>query len=113
MKKTLEERPNAKKSRFRNFLLQRNPSVKFADKYLLYLDSSLVKKYAKELSGTENVYAIKSIDVLQSIYDALKADDNNKRLHNVYSGVVSAYIKFLTHKELRRPIWQKKEHINA
>ena len=107
MKKLVEERPDVKKSRFRNFLLQRNPSVKFADKYLLYLDSSLVKKYLKDLAGTENIYSIKSIELLQAIYEVLKNDDNNKRLHNVYSGVVSAFIKFLTHKELRRPIWKR------
>ena len=41
---------------------------------------------------------------LLTIYDKVKADSNNVRLHNVYSGVISAYIKFLNGQELRKRV---------
>lgn len=91
-----------RKEEFRGFLLNRNPSEKFAEKYIGYLSSGLIKRHTKELANKENIFLVDFVSCLMNIYHNVKIDANNKRLHNIYSGVISAYIKFLTGRELRK-----------
>ncbi len=93
---------------FKEFLLQRNPSQKFADKYIAYLSSGLVKSITKEISKVTDIFLVTDLNDLNSIYLKVKANSNNVRLHNVYSGAISAYIKFLSGKELRKRVLPKK-----
>lgn len=89
---------------FRDYLLKRNPSKSFADKYIKYLGGNVIKRYTTAIAGTPNVSAIDSLSKLTDIYNIVKKDSDNIRLHNVYSGVLSAYIKFLSGKELRKRV---------
>lgn len=91
-----------KRNGFRDFLLKRNPSETFADKYMTYLTSSVIRNITKKISGYDIIYNVESLSQLNEIYQIVKKDEANVRLHNVYSGAVSAYIKFITGKDLRK-----------
>lgn len=92
---------------FRGFLLKRNPSIKFAEKYINYLNSGIVKNYTYKIAKMDEIFSVDNISDLNKIYCKVKTDPNNIRLHNIYSGVISAYIKFLTGKELRKRVLVK------
>lgn len=100
--KILSSDPNTKENAFREYLLARNPSLNFATKYTAYMQSSVIKRITYSIAKLQNVYMVKDLDVLNEIYEELKVDEANVRLHNVYSGVLSAYIKFLSGKEMRK-----------
>ena len=97
-----------KKELFREFLLARNPSEKFARTYFTYLHSTIVRKACAENTTTDDIFSVESFDDIENIYDEVKLDDKNIANHNVYSGAVSAYKKFLIGKPLR-PMVAKKE----
>ena len=97
-----------KKELFREFLLARNPSEKFARTYFTYLHSTIVRKACAENTTTDDIFSVESFDDIENIYDEVKLDEKNIANHNVYSGAVSAYKKFLIGKPLR-PMVTKKE----
>lgn len=97
-----------KKELFRQFLLARNPSEKFVRTYFTYLNSTVVKKACIEHTSTDDIFSLVCFDDIENIYDEVKLDDKNVANHNVYSGAVSAYKKFLVGKPLR-PMVTKKE----
>ena len=74
-----------------------------------YLTSSLVRNTTKNISGYDSIYKVESLTQLNKIYQLVKADEANVRLHNIYSGVVSAYIKYITGNELRKRVIPSKE----
>ena len=96
--------PSAKNRGFKEFLLKRNPSKSFADKYVTYLKSSLVRNMTRQVIGNDDIFNVSSLKELNEIYHLVKGEDANIRLHNVYSGVVSAYIKYITGNELRKRV---------
>lgn len=71
---------------------------------MTYLTSSLVRNNTKIISGCDSIYKVVNLTQLNEIYKVVKADKSNVRLHNVYSGVVSAYIKYITGNELRKRV---------
>lgn len=93
-----------KESQFRQFLLLRNPSVKFVEKYIKYLGQGLVKSTTREIASVNNIFEVTEMSKLYLIYGKVKTDSNNVRLHNVYSGIISAYIKFLNGQDLRKRV---------
>lgn len=101
--------PLEKRNGFRDFLLKRNPSESFAAKYMTYLTSSLVRSNTKIISGYDSIFKVENLTQLNRIYQIVKADKSNVRLHNIYSGVVSAYIKYITGKELRKRVISSNE----
>lgn len=105
--------PLTKNRGFKEFLLRRNPSKSFADKYVTYLKSSLVRNITRQVVGNDDIYNVSTIKELNEIYHLVKGDDANIRLHNVYSGVVSAYIKYVTGNELRKRVSQSDESKNG
>lgn len=98
-----------KADEFRGFLLKRNPSISFAEKYINYLNSGIVKNHTNEIAKVNDIFSVNSISDLNKIYCEVKTDPNNIRLHNVYSGVISAYIKFLTGRDLRKRVLTNQE----
>lgn len=96
--------PIEKRNGFRDFLLKRNPSESFAAKYMTYLTSSLVRSNTKNISDCDSIYKVENLTQLNEIYQRVKADKSNVRLHNIYSGVVSAYIKYITGNKLRKRV---------
>lgn len=96
-----------KKELFREFLLARNPSEKFARTYFTYLHSSVVRKACAENTSTDDIFSVENFDDIENIYDEVKLDDKNIANHNVYSGAVSAYKKFLIGKPLRIMVTKK------
>lgn len=93
-----------KKELFREYLLARNPSEKFAHKYFIYLHSTVVRKACLNNTLIDDIFSIENFDDIEIIYDKVKFDDKNIANHNVYSGAVSAYKKFLLGKPLRSMI---------
>ena len=94
---------------FRAFLLKRNPSQKFIATYIRYITSPLVRSTITELFGEQkNVFELEYKD-LYVLYQTVKANPNNIRLHNVYSGAISAYMKFLKGDSLRAKVGENKE----
>lgn len=100
----LQFEPLVRRNRFRDFLLKRNPSQSFAKKYMTYLTSSLVRNMTRQVTGNDDIYNASTIEELNEIYHLVKGNDANIRLHNIYSGVVSAYIKYITGNELRKRV---------
>lgn len=96
-----------KKALFREFLLARNPSEKFARTYFTYLHSTVVRKACAEHTSTDEIFSVQDFDDIENIYDEVKIDDKNIANHNVYSGAVSAYKKFLMGKPLRVRVTKK------
>lgn len=105
--------PQAKNRGFKEFLLRRNPSKSFADKYVTYLKSNLVRNMTRQVIGNNDIYNASTIKQLNEIYHLVKGDDANIRLHNIYSGVVSAYIKYIIGNELRKRVSQSDESKNG
>lgn len=99
--------PDKKRKGFREFLLRRNPSKSFADKYISYLSSRLVKRIARQVSEHDDIYSISTVKQLYDIYHLTKCESTNIRLHNIYSGVISAYIKYINGTELRKMVMHK------
>jgi hypothetical protein len=97
-----------KKKLFREFLLARNPSEKFARTYFIYLHSTVVRRACAENTSTDDIFSVENIDIIENIYDKVKLDDKNIANHNVYSGAVSAYRKFLMGKPLRTRVGEKR-----
>ena len=108
--KNIDKSPKEKENGFGKFLLERNPSQKFVRTYGIYLRSQVVRRYVLENSHTDDIFQVTDMNELLDIYDALRIDDNNIRLHNVYSGAVSAYIKYLDGKPLRIKAKKKEEN---
>ena len=67
----------------------------------------------RQVVGNDDIYNVSTIKELNEIYHLVKGDDANIRLHNVYSGVVSAYIKYVTGNELRKRVSQSDESKNG
>lgn len=102
--------PFDKRKGFKDFLLRRNPSKTFAEKYMTYLTSSLVRNSTRQVSDQDDIFCVSSLKQLNEIYHLLKGDNANIRLHNIYSGVVSAYIKYMTGGELRKRVCKSEEN---
>ena len=111
--KTIDKTAREKETEFSKYLLNRNPSEKFVRTYGIYLRSNIVRKYVQNKSEVDNIFDVTDMDVLLDIYDAVKLDDNNIRLHNVYSGAISAYIKYLDGRPLRIKAKKKEEETIA
>lgn len=90
-----------KKSLFRNFLLSRNPSEKFVKTYFVYLNSSVVTSECLNVANTKDIFNIDDRTKLETIYSNVKKYDRNIANHNVYSGAISAFLKFLDGRTLR------------
>ena len=103
---TINKTPKEKENGFSQFLLNRNPSAKFIRTYGIYLRGNVVRHYTKSIAHIPDIFMIEDMDLLYDVYDAVKLDENNIRLHNVYSGAVSAYIKYLVGKPLRVKVKQ-------
>lgn len=93
-----------RKDLFLVFLLARNPSQRFANTYLVYLNSTIVKDACRMVAGCESILEVTAIDTVQKVYKVVKMSQKNILHHNVYSGAVSAYLKFLSGKSLRKRV---------
>ena len=56
--------PQAKNRGFKEFLLKRNPSKSFADKYVTYLKSSLVRNMTRQVIGNDDIFNVSSLKEL-------------------------------------------------
>lgn len=101
--------PANKRRYFIEYLLKRNPSQKFAKKYSVYLGGHIVRVITKQVSNVDDILKVTSLQQLFDIYRLVKINPTNVRLHNVYSGAISAYIKFLTGRDLRVRVITKQE----
>lgn len=93
-----------KKKEFKQFLLNRNPSNSFACKYITYLNGNVVRSTVQDVCSKQCIWEVTDMSDLMTIYIRIRTNKDNVRLHNIYSGVISAYIKFLQGKELRRRV---------
>ena len=93
-----------RRNKFRCYLLERNPNTKFVQSYFLYLNSAIVKDAVRRFCSHDDIFKTGNIRIVEAIYEEVKKNDTNKRLHNVYSGAISAYLKFLQGKSLRPPV---------
>lgn len=109
MKSLILSEPSVKSNGFKKFLLKRNPSEKFATKYITYMNSSLIRRKTKLIARVSNIYEVSSLPLLYKIYNEVKIESSNIRLHNIYSGVLSAYIKYLTGNKLRKIVVSRKD----
>lgn len=65
---------------------------------LRYLESSLVSKYVKNLTGKDSIYSIRDVEVANNIYLNVQKDLDNINAHLHYSAAVHHYCKFLSLK---------------
>lgn len=92
------------KNAFLDFLKRRNPTSNFPQRYVGYMNSRIIYNAAMKYAATEDIFSISNPKIVKKIYLEVKSDANNIRLHNIYSGVVSAYLKFLEGKDLRKRV---------
>jgi len=93
-----------KKIEFEKFLLARNPSERFVKTYFRYLNSAVVCNATRKVSSQINILSVTDMKQLEEIYREVKNNPNNIKYHNVYSGAISAYIKFLNGTPLRKAV---------
>lgn len=96
--------PEFKIVKFREFLLQRNPDEKFIQRYIASLGNVIVLDAVKSVSNKKSIFEITQKEMLLCIYEIVKSNTRNIKSHNTYSGAVSAYIKFLDGKNLRKRV---------
>lgn len=101
MTSVIKKDAEAKKALFRSFLLGRNPSEKFVKTYFVYLNSMMVKTACQAISNVSDIFEVEDRTQLELIYSNVKKQDRNIANHNVYSGAISAYLKFLDGRTLR------------
>ncbi len=59
--------PEEKIASFMNFLLKRNPSEKFANKYITYLNSSLIRSKTKHIASVDSILNVVNLGDLNKI----------------------------------------------
>ena len=60
-----------------------------------YVQSVLVTNIVKEVAGKDCIYDVKDLEQLERIYKRIRNEDQNARLHKVYSAAVHRYIRFV------------------
>ena len=80
--------------KYLEFLKEKFQSDRTIRNYLIFVNSSLVLRYIKEIANTDSIYKIDDFNVLLRLYLAIKEDKDNIRLHRVYSSAVSKFVKF-------------------
>lgn len=66
------------------------------------MNGALVIMACQSVAKCDIIYMISSETTVQDIYQVVKASNRNITNHNVYSGAVSAYAKYLTGIPLRK-----------
>lgn len=68
-----------------------------------------VSAYLKDvLPQASTVYDTADVKALSSVYGKIRDDEDNIRLHRIYSGAVNRYIEFLSGKRVGRETSKKK-----
>lgn len=62
---------------------------------ICYLQSPLVKEIIKDTAGVKTIVEIKDINLIGIIRRRICVQEQDIRLHHVYSSAVGRYIKFL------------------
>ena len=83
---------------YRQYLLTKEFTPRKTNYYLQPMRSSVVKRITAQHTGQENVFFVKDLETLDLIYIDVKFDDDNNRLHRVYSGALNKYVKYLKSK---------------
>jgi len=59
-----------------------------------YVQSVLVTNIVKEIAGVDCIYDVKDLEHLDKIVKRVRKEDQNTRLHKVYSAAVHRYIRY-------------------
>ena len=65
---------------------------------LRYLDSPLVVKYVKQITGKDSIYCIRDVEIAKKIYLSVQNDVVNINAHQNYSAAILHYCNFLSFK---------------
>ena len=103
------------KERYMAIIDQRNPRVKGFKKFLegrgiterginniiSFAANRRVNVYLNEIEpGLSSVYDTTNVELLSDVYKMVRDDEDNIRLHRIYSGAVNRYIEFLSGKRV-------------
>ena len=88
---------------FIKFLENRGVTERGINNILSFAGNRRVNCYLNEVEPSlVNVYDTDDIDLLGYVYKMVRNDEDNIRLHRIYSGAVNRYIEFLTGKRIGR-----------
>lgn len=87
---------------FQSYLRANFSSERSIRNYLCFVNSSVVSRVVGNLFNINSIYQIDDFENLLKIYLGVKEDEDNIRLHRVYSAAISKYIRFrFPNKKLR------------
>lgn len=77
------------------FVGQLSVSGRTLTNYKNALTSSFVKGVLSAFCGTDDIFIISDLDLLQKIYDYVNQHEKNTNNHRLYSAAIMSYIRFL------------------
>ena len=88
---------------FVKFLENRGVTERGLNNILSFAGNRRVNSYLNEVEPSlVTVYDTEDIDLLGYVYKMIRDDEDNIRLHRIYSGAVNRYIEFLSGKRIGR-----------
>lgn len=95
------DRTNPRVAGFIKFLQNRGVTERGITNILSFAGNRRVSNYLTEIEPSiSTVYDTNDVDLLAYVYRMVRDDDDNIRLHRIYSGAVNRYIEFLSGKGL-------------
>ena len=88
---------------FREFLEKRGVSERGITNIISFAGNKRVNQYLNDVEPSiTTVYDTDDIDLLGYVYRMVRDDEDNIRLHRIYSGAVNRYIEYLSGKRVGR-----------
>ena len=98
------DRENPRVAGFVKFLQKRGVTERGISNILSFAGNRRVSIYLKEVEPSlSTVYDTSDVELLGYVYRMIKDDEDNIRLHRIYSGAVNRYIEYLSGKRIGRP----------
>lgn len=97
------DRTNPRVAGFIKFLQNRGVTERGITNILSFAGNRRVSNYLTEIEPSiSTVYDTNDVDLLAYVYRMVRDDDDNIRLHRIYSGAVNRYIEYLSGKRIGR-----------
>jgi hypothetical protein len=104
------DRDNPRVKGFISYLEGRGVTERGINNILSFAANYRVNVYLNEVAPKAfSVFDITNVELLTYVYKMIRDDEDNIRLHRIYSGAVNRYIEFLSGKRVGRIDERKKK----
>ena len=91
------DRAHPRVAGFIKYLRSKGVTERGINNILSFAANRRVNKYLVEGdSALQNIYETDDVSLLTYVYQMVKGDEDNIRLHRIYSGAVNRYIEYLS-----------------